>query len=187
MHKDINQTVRENYPRYQSIGNRVKTLAPGNIMLHEKQNHARCQVGDAVLTFDGNDERGRLCVFLNVEKTQCFEFKIFCDDFMPEPCYRFESDGSSHTNPASANLTLRDRRVHTPHFHKYDQDGRVIAYKTDVLASNEKALVEDYQKAIRHFFDEERVQAESGTQILPETLPLGVNDLEDPLEGVEFK
>ena len=64
MHKDINQTVRENYPRYQSIGDRVKTLVPGNIMLHEKRNHAQCQVGDAALTFDGNDESGRLCVFL---------------------------------------------------------------------------------------------------------------------------
>lgn len=70
MHKDINQVVRENYHRYQSIGDRLKTLAPGNIMLHEKQNHGRCQVGDAALTFDGNDESGRLCVFLNVEKTQ---------------------------------------------------------------------------------------------------------------------
>lgn len=187
MHKDINQTVRDNYLRYQSIGDKVKTLESTDIVLQRDQNHARSQEGDVALTFPGDDECGRLNVSLNVDKTKSFAFKIFCDDLMPEPCYRFDSDGPSHTNPPAANLVLRKRRVHTPHFHKYDQDGRLTAYTTDELASDETSFVGDYQKAIKHFFDEERVSVEGSVRILTETLPWGDRDFEDPLEGVEFK
>ncbi len=187
MHKEINHTVKDNYLRYLSIGDKVKTLETSDIMLHESQNHTRSQMGDVALTFPGDDECGRLNVSLNVDNTKSFGFKIFCDNLMPEPCYRFDSDGPSHTNPPAANLVLRDRRVHTPHFHKYDQDGRLTAYKTDELASDETSFVDDYQKAIKHFFEEERVSVEGSVQILTETLPFGVHDFEDPLKGVEFK
>jgi len=187
MHKEINQTVKDNYLRYQSIGDKVKTLKSTDIVLHQNQNHAGSQVGDIELTFPDDDECGRLNVSLNVDKTKSFAFKIFCDDLMPEPCYRFDSDGPSHTNPPAANLVLRDRRVHAPHFHKYDQDGRETAYKTDELASDETSFVGNYQKALSHFFDEERVSVEGSVQILTETLPLGDRDFEDPLKGVEFK
>lgn len=36
------------------------------------------------------------------------------------------------------------------------------------------------------FFAEENVLSEDGTRMVPETLPLGKDELENPLEGVEF-
>ena len=48
---------------------------------------------------------------------------------MKEPCYRFESDGGTHRNPSEEGITLKQRQIPTPHFHRYNEKGENIAYK----------------------------------------------------------
>ena len=181
-----NKNIKENYERYLKIKQVKKKLAEKDILLYKDAGHKDVQVGEAVVAVGEGEESARLQVTLNVLKTRNFKFKLFCDDLTPAPCYRFDSDGGTHMNPYSETDALLDRRVATPHFHCYNEDGVEIAYKTEELVKEQEKLLGDYDKAMGHFFAEENVLSEDGTRMVPETLPLGKDELENPLEGVEF-
>lgn len=186
MRKEINPAVVDGYSRYVRIHSEVKRLSENQIYLHQDQRRKNQQSSDSNITFDEGDENARLNMTVNVERMKSFAFKLFCDSFMPEPCYRFDSDGPFHRNPESDDATLSQRQIPTPHFHKYDEKGRVIAYRTNKLIVEESSLLADYEKAMRHFCDEENVVLQPETHVLTETLPLGAHEFVDPLEGVEF-
>ena len=186
MRKEINTTVVDEYPRYVRIQSDIKRLGENQICLHQDQRRKNQQSSDSDIIFDAGNENARLNMTVNVDKMKSFAFKLFCDSFMPEPCYRFDSDGPFHRNPESDGVTLSQRQIPTPHFHKYDEKGRVIAYRTNKLIAEESSLLADYEKAMWHFCDEENVVLQPETHVFTETLQLGAHEFVDPLEGVEF-
>lgn len=186
MVKEINTTVVEEYERYVKIQMAAKTLAEEHICLHQDERRQNQQCGDVKVAFQDDAEDARLNISLNAEKLKSFKFRLFCDQFMQEPCYRFDSDGPFHRNPDQPGVILVQRQVAPPHFHKFDEKGRVVAYKTDRLVAEELNLLSDYQAAMRHFCDEEHVEVSPATTVHMDHLPLGVKEFTDPLEGVEF-
>lgn len=185
--EDINKSVAKDFDRYCQIKSKEKSLCDDKLLLHATQTHPLNQCGDFPVQFADGSETAHLNVDVNVHKTKSFRFRLMCDSFMPQPSYRFESDGGTHRNPPAEGLTLKQRQIPTPHFHRYDRKGKNFAYRTDVLDANEAELVGDYNKALQHFCQEENVGMRSGLAIEPETLPLGTCEFPDPLEGVDFK
>ena len=51
---------------------------------------------------------------------------------------RYDSAGASHRNNFD-DIPLPDQQVTTPHIHKYDEKGRLIAVKTDEILIDQKA------------------------------------------------
>ena len=137
MVKEINTTVVEEYERYVNIQLAAKKLADERICLHQDVRRRNQQCGDVGVVFKDEGAEARLNVSLNVDRLKSFKFRLFCDEFMQEPCYRFDSDGPFHRNPDHSGVTLVQRQVATPHFHKFDEKGRVVAYKTERLVDEE--------------------------------------------------
>ena len=187
MKKEINITVVGDFKRYCQIKIKDKELNIKRIPLHINEKHTSHQNGISSIQFMDGTEHAHLIIDVNVDKTKSFRFGLLCYSFMQEPCYRFDSDGVTHINPPEDGVTLKQRQISTPHFHKYNEKGQNIAYKTDLLIRDETALLCDYNKALRHFCHEENIEISSETVIKPETLALGTSDFPDPLEGVEFK
>lgn len=184
---EINAIVARNFERYRQIKSKDKSLGSKEILLKETKTHPLHQCGDSEVTFADASEEARLNIGINVDKTKSFRFRLMCDSFMQAPCYRFESDGGTHRNPPQEGVTLRQRQIPTPHFHRYDEDGRSIAYKTEELVNDEQGILADYDKALRHFCREENINVGDDVSIMFATFPLGTCDFPDPLEGVEFK
>lgn len=184
--REINTAVVDDYDRYLRIQSDVKHLTSDQICLHRDERRSNQQSADSKVVFDKGQELARLNVSLNSDRLKSFKFRLFCDDFMPEPCYRFDSDGPVHRNPEQPGVTLVNRQIPTPHFHKFDEKGHEIAYKTERLISDEKKLLSNYESAMKHFCEEENVALSPGTAVLTDEFLFGTKEFADPLEGVEF-
>ena len=183
---EINHVVAKAYDRYHQIKVDDKRIAVPTFSLRTTATHSKNQKGETCVSFTTSDETARLNVDINVERTKSFKFRLFCDNFMSPPCYRFDSDGGTHENPPHPSRTLKQRIVSTPHFHCFDELGRNMAYKTPSLQKDEAALLSDPLKAFKVFCDEENISLGSEPAFVQETLPFGTSSFEDPLEGVEF-
>lgn len=183
---EINQTVVDNFERYRKIKLTPKTISGQYLPLAVAETHPDCRDGDASVHFAEDSEKGRLNVSLNVERTKSFRFRLFCDDFMRRPCYRFESDGGSHENPPSPDCPLSKRSIPTPHFHRYDEEGRNVAYRTTDLERNESEYLADLDKAFAMFCAEENIVSQEGFHFRHDRSLFEKTEFCDPLEGVSF-
>lgn len=118
-----------------------------------------------------------------------YELKLFWKEVDSRPVFRFESWGEPHINPFDGR-TLPERKIHTPHFHKIESDGRMRAYRTDFLnqSDQEENVRKDYSVGVQHFCQEANIQDSNGGKIVVTMLnsPLGLSITNDPLEGVTF-
>ena len=185
--QEVNTYVAKAFNRYRQIKTKEKRLCADTILLHASQNHPSNQLGNLQVQFADGSEMAHLNVDLNVDKTKSFKFRLMCDSFMPQPSYRFDSDGQTHRNPSAEGVTLKQRQVPPPHFHRFNEKGINIAYRTDVLIGNEEESLRDYNKALKLFCQEENIQTGARLAVEPETLQLGTCEFPDPLEGVEFQ
>lgn len=73
---------------------------------------------------------GRDC-YLEAEITDSeilkYSLKIFAPSFGRMPCFRLDSRGGDHINRDNG-MSLLERIVPTPHFHRVDRDGWMMAY-----------------------------------------------------------
>ena len=183
---EINSIVIDNYDQYVSIKTAKKRMTSEAISFSQSTTHKQEQVGDADVCFEEPGEPCRLNVALNVERTKTFRFRLFCTTLMAVPCYRFESDGSCHENPSSSDCPLPKRSVPTPHFHRYDEKGQNIAYRTEDLDSVEPVILNDVNKAFVLFCKEENIELKGRPKLFREQSLFGMKSFADPLEGVEF-
>ena len=182
----VNHAVANQFERYCRIQTATKKIDNPVFFLHQTPTHPAHQSGDQPIAFESGVESGHLAVNLNCEKTKSFKFRLHCDAFMPMPCYRFDSDGAAHENPADDNVPLRQRTVPTPHFHRFDHKGRNVAYRPESLQEKEQEILASPVSALQLFCAEENISLPVPPSFIQETLPLGVDSFEDPLEGVDF-
>ncbi len=183
---EINSIVIDNYDRYSKIKTAKKRMTREVISFGQSPTNTQEQNGDAEICFDEPGEICRLNVTLNVERTKTFRFRLFCDTLMESPCYRFDSDGGCHENPSSPDCPLPKRSVPTPHFHRYDEKGQNIAYRTEALDSTEPAILCDVNKAFVLFCEEENIELKGEPELFCKQSLFGTKTFVDPLEGVTF-
>jgi hypothetical protein len=106
------------------------------------------------------------------------------------PCFRFDSDGPSHTN-AYDDIPLPLRSIPTPHFQRFDEQGRWIAYRTAEIDSpgNELSLRTQMDYGLKHFCEVAVIESSQGGLPLvkieqPPLIDLPPND--DPHSGIKF-
>ena len=181
---EINQKVIDFFAQYKQIKAAFKHVHPGGFSFERAKTHPDNQIGNAIVLSAELADDCRLNVDINTERTKSFRFRLFCDNFMKRPCYRFESDGPAHEAPPADDRPLPKRSVPTPHFHRYDEEGRNVPYRTDELVSGEEEFLRDVQRAFVLFCKEENIDLRSLPDLVYERSIFEKNELVDPMEGV---
>ena len=183
----INTEVRDNYPTYEThIGCKKFTSKKVIPLRGKKKSRLDFYYETETLT----DENGEYPVLLVIEKSiriqTKYKFQLLSRNFT-QPIFRFDSDGPAHFN-VDPKTKLKDKRIDTPHFNRYDQDGRGIAYRSDEI-ENDNELVKHLNNTFVHFCKEANIRfpADDFSEIdeHPGQLPLS-NTTEDLLADVVF-
>jgi hypothetical protein len=179
--------MRDHFPVYQKFLAGKKSIDQDRITMrkHERRNN---MVGNSPLSYAFLEGEKKFVVEISVENKGNYKLQLWANYFGDFPCFRFDSAGSVHCNPENGS-GLRKRQVTTPHFHKFNENGVEIAYKTVKLASQSEsdAIVGDCKRGLEHFCQEAKLAC---NQTAYPSLTLDQEELDlssdDPLNGVSF-
>ena len=179
--------IREEYSAYCEFLAGVKTLALDTVALREG-GRGGVRQGSVGVSWEGVSGAKRFQVEVSKDFRNGYKVKVFAEWFFPGPCFRFDSQGKAHCNPEDGR-GLVARQVLTPHFHRFEQSGIEIAYKSAVLndAAKAAAIVAQCGLGVAHFCHEGRLGC--ATRDYPEVV-FDQADWDfagqDPLAGVAF-
>ncbi len=179
--------IRQEFATYSEFLSGQKTIGERAIALAELPTRS-VRRGDASVTCAVVDGQKRFEVEVSVSNPRNYKLKVFAEWFHEGPCFRFDSQGNAHCNPEDGR-GLAARQVLTPHFHRFNDDGVEIAYKSSVLAQERQAaaIVNDSALGVAHFCQEGKLACAGSDypQLVFDQPELGVVS-EDPLDGVRF-
>jgi len=184
-----NHKVKDNYNFYNELLSKRKSIFSEVIEIKKVGNNHNTLEELIDVKHPDIENNMLLLVDVKVNNNSFFQFKLRYKEFIDNPIFRFDSDGDTHWNRIDG-VPLTEQQVQTPHFHKFNENGIEIAYKTDLLKNEvtSKAL-EDIEHCIAHFFHEcnIRVNEESFPSVKIMSNPLGFSfDKEDPNQNITF-
>ncbi len=192
MEKPVKE-IKEDYSKYEQLLGEIKSSSTQVVVLDEvKKNHENTRCKKVYVAHETLNEKLELIVESKIVNKKDFKFKLRAPDYTSIPFFRFDSDGVAHYNRVP-NLELPKQKVNTPHFHKYDSEGRNIAYKTISLENDSEcnALLSDINLCMSHYCDESNTYYETDGYIEIIQTPPSELDFEsnkdNPTEGVEYE
>ncbi|MBA3647287.1 MAG: hypothetical protein H0W62_01860 [Chitinophagales bacterium] len=147
----INTAVATDYIKYlQFIEERKNSLDRTIVVCDKKNSRPDKLYKESKLIADWVSNDIDLMIECNAADGKAFKFQFRAKQFSDEPLFRLDSDGAAHRN---SKFPLKIQQVTTPHFNKFNEHGRVIAYKTSQLKNeNEaKAIQNDINLGFAHF------------------------------------
>ncbi len=115
-----------------------------------------------------------------------YSFQILSNILSNKVLARLDEGNGTHRNNCK-DIPLDQQMVTTPHFHKYDTNGRFIAYKTKELEIKSSPL--PIQEGFQMFCQEEKITSNNDLAVSIEVQENGVLPFEpdnDPLNGIAF-
>lgn len=185
-----NQKIRDDYSHYLEVINGLKTAQSPITLKKGAANNANWLGAQVKVRHETISSQIQFIAEKNVRLPTNFKFKLLAAHLAQEPVLRFDSEGASHRNDLDY-IPLPERQVTTPHFHKFNEDGINIAYKTEALKSkgNAEAIITDVNFGMAHFATEAHLEDDDGKQpMLHEAqtvFPMPTN--QDPVAGVNFE
>jgi hypothetical protein len=182
--------IRENYSFYNNLLSERKSIFKEVIEINKTgKNISSLVTEEDVVHPTITDDKMVLIVDVRVNNHDYFQFKLRYKSFLPAPFFRFDSDGETHRNKIEG-VELRDQAITTPHFHKFNENGIEIAYKTDkLLDPRESKALEDINLCIVHFFHESNTRLKDDEfpeiKIMSNTLGFKMTK-EDPNQNIDF-
>lgn len=184
--KTISAVVASSYSVYSSILSGEKHLPDGRLVLDEEDSHPECRRKTVDVILKGQSEPLSLVARGNLTFAQKYSLALFDPSYMQQACCRFDSYGKPHTN-FNSGKSLKESRVHTPHFHRFDQNGVEIAYRTPYLDKHASEVVSNRDKGFKCFLDEENIVCDNNlVEIKNDGLFQPEEKEEDILKGVSF-
>ena len=182
--------IKENYDFYNILLSERKSIYTGIIEINKiGNNHNTLESIEEVKHPTANKDNMVLLVDVKANNHEFFQFKLRYKSFVPTPFFRFDSDGETHRNRDDG-VDLKDQAVTTPHFHKFNENGIEVAYKTDkLLDPKESKALEDINLCIIHFFHESntRLNDDDFPEIKIQSDTLGFKmTKEDPNQNINF-
>jgi hypothetical protein len=191
MEKPVKE-IKNDYIKYEELLNGTKNSYIKTIVLDGiKGNHNNTRVKKIELIHSSSHEKIELIVESKIKNKKDFKFKLRAPNYTGIPFFRFDSDGVAHYN-RSLNIELKKQKVSTPHFHKFDADGKNIAYKTKSLEKDSEcnALLNDINLCIAHYCDESKTYYDNTNHLQIIQTPINELDFEanidNPTEGVKY-
>jgi hypothetical protein len=179
--------VSNNYSLYLLFLGTAKECVSNPIVLVAKPNNSTWLQGLSDMTNARGS--GVFVIEQSVSLRSHYGFKLRVPIFGELPCFRFDSDGPPHRNRLPT-IPLPRQQVTTPHFHFYNSDGVLVAYKSPSLLDPTVVyqLRQDLQFGLT-FFCAEAIMSAIDNAVLAcvevaASLPLPVS--QDPLEGLSF-
>lgn len=183
--------IQQDYSLYSELVNNQKSVEHSPVTVNKKKlTHPTYITGEVSGTHETVKCKIKFEVEVKIYNEKNFKFKLFTKQYFPVPIFRYDSYGLAHRNN-DPSIPLRDQQVLTPHFHKFNEQGFEIAYKTEFInAIDKQHEVEDINKCLRHFCDEGNLRFKSSEYI---TVQLNTGELEmthtneDPLQNINFE
>jgi hypothetical protein len=181
--------IQDNYTFYNKLLEERKSVFSEVLEINKFSNNANTIEETFPVNHPADIEDLILIVDVKINNHNFFQFKLRCKSFFPKPFFRFDSDGDTHWNRIDG-IPLEKQCVTTPHFHKYNENGIEIAYKTDKLIDeNEKKALEDINLCIIHFFHEANIRVNNDQfpeiKIMSNTLGFTFTK-QDPNKNINF-
>jgi hypothetical protein len=188
-HKRFSQ-IKERFSFYNNLLSERKSIFTEIIEINKiGNNHNTLEFVEKVKHPSIKDDEMILLFDVKVNDHNFFQFKLRYKSFIPVPFFRFDSDGGTHRNKIDG-LNIREQSITTPHFHKFNENGIEIAYKTDkLLDPRESKALEDINLCIVHFFHESntRLKVDDFPEIKIMSDTFGFKAMkEDPNRNVNF-
>ena len=186
----IFQQVKENYTFYNKLLSERKSIFSEVIEINEKGNNQNRVIATEVVHHPATDQNDMvLIVDVQINNHQYFQFKLRYKNYLPGPFFRYDSDGETHRNKIDG-IPLHEQLITTPHFHKFNQEGIEIAYKSDKLLDIEQVkALEDINLCIAHFFHESNTRLKEDDfpelRIMTATLGFKMSN-NDPNQNINF-
>ncbi|MCU4155233.1 hypothetical protein J1N10_04555 [Carboxylicivirga sp. A043] len=189
MASKINQKVKENYDFYSSLLSERKSIFSEVIEINETGNNENTLSKQEVLKHKSIPDKMVLIVDVKYNNHRFFQFKLRYKEYIPQPFFRFDSDGDTHRNRIDG-VPLSEQSITTPHFHQYNNDGVEIAFKTDKLINEKECkALEDINLCIAHFFQVSNTRLNNedypSVKISSDKLAFSFKD-DDPNQNVTF-
>ena len=153
----------------------------------EKANHKSSLYLEQNLWSDS--EFGKTSIDCEVRNKNSFNysFQIISNKIKDRVLVRFDECNGVHRNN-NPSIPLQEQEITTPHFHKYDNGGYFIAYKTNELTPyNNKPL--NIETGLSIFCNEENIISSDGALINIQVSEEGMLPFkcdEDPLNEIMF-
>ena len=182
--------IKENYSFYNNLLSERKSIFTEVIEINKTSNNKNTLESIEEVTHSlTTNEKMVLLVDVKVNNHDFFQFKLRYKSFVPAPFFRFDSDGDTHRNKVDG-ISLEESQITTPHFHKFNENGIEIAYKTDkLLDPKESKALEDINLCIIHFFHESNTRLKDDDfpeiKIMTDTLGFKMTK-EDPNQNINF-
>ena len=150
----VNKEIKNNFKHYTDLVDGRKNVKKSPIVLDEKGNNIHYKKKNTSVTHTTEKDDINLIVESKIINKKDFKFKLRAKEYTEPPFFRFDSDGVTHRNNIPE-IPLADQQITTPHFHKFDDKGREIAYKTKQLKTpTEAKALEDINLCVSHFCNE---------------------------------
>lgn len=190
MGQHLSLEVKNNYSFYNNLLLERKSIFSEVIEINSRaNNHNFVETIEQVIYPELEDDKMKLLVKVKINNHNFFEIKLKYKEFTPAPFFRFDSDGTTHHNRIDG-IPLDKQAITTPHFHKFNENGVEIAYKTDkLLDPKESKALEDINLCIIHFFHESNTRLNEDDfpeiKIMSDTLGFKMTK-EDPNQNIDF-
>ncbi|MFB9058074.1 hypothetical protein ACFFU9_15120 [Mariniflexile ostreae] len=190
MGQHLSLAVKNNYSFYNKLLLERKSIFSEVIEINSKaNNHNFIESIEPVVYPELENDKMKLLVRVKLNNHHFFEIKLKLKEFTPAPFFRFDSDGTTHHNRIDG-IPLNEQAITTPHFHKFNENGIEIAYKTDkLLDPKESKALEDINLCIIHFFHESNTRLKNDDfpeiKIMSDTLGFKMTK-EDPNQNIAF-
>ncbi|UAY52702.1 hypothetical protein [Ferruginibacter albus] len=191
MGKIVIPEIRDNYPLYTQLLKERKSTNERTIDVSspKKSNRNFLIAENISIKHSALNNNIEFIAEVKVDNHKYFLFKLRCKSLSETPFFRYDSDGCAHRN-YDESIPFDEQLITTPHFNYFNQDGVLMAYKTEQLKdTNECEALQDINLCMSHYCMESNLRLNDedfpSISILANTLQLPtVKD--DPNSGVQF-
>ena len=181
--------VKEKFTVYEEFLKRKKSVQDETVSLLQQSEESAYE-GQSALTCGLPRGSSKFAAHASRKQPHKYGLKIFAEYFGDSPCFRFCSAGRSHFNPETGN-GLSTRAIPTPHFHKVDSGGILVAYQPAALHDKQEAaqIAANLQLGTNLFCQESNVVSPSGGSVVVKLITTEMDlstPTPDPLNGAIF-
>ena len=159
MSKTINTDIKNKYAFYKDLLEKRKSIFESIIDIKEVYNNANYLEEKSETKHSTLNNQIDFIVTVKKNNYKYFQFKLRCKDLTDTPFFRYDSDGIAHRNYVNKETPLKEQQITTPHFHNFNKEGLLLAYKTkSLLNEKERAALEDINLCVTHYFQESNIR-----------------------------
>lgn len=130
--------IKENYSSYEAYLASRKVIASPFLVSEIKANHPSSIYAETPITSTHLFGDVNFSCEVNNTNTSDFSFRILSTIIPSKILYRYDSDGPDHKNKVDY-IPLPQQSVPTPHYHRFDNQGNLLAYQTEGMKDDSQA------------------------------------------------